>query len=45
MVRQATALGFNDAFFILSVLMAAILPLILLLRRPEHQSGPAPPAH
>jgi DHA2 family multidrug resistance protein len=36
-VRQATALGFNDAFFILSVLMAAILPLILLLRRPAHQ--------
>jgi DHA2 family multidrug resistance protein len=38
-VRQATALGFNDAFFILSVLMAAILPLILLLRRPAHQEG------
>jgi DHA2 family multidrug resistance protein len=37
LIRQATALGFNDTFFILSVLMACVLPLILLLRRPEHQ--------
>ena len=39
-VRQATALGFNDAFFILSILMACVLPLVLLLRRPAHQQGP-----
>jgi DHA2 family multidrug resistance protein len=44
-VRQATALGFNDTFLVLSVLMACVLPLVLLLKRPEHQSGPAPPAH
>jgi DHA2 family multidrug resistance protein len=42
LVRQATAMGFNDTFFILSVLMACVLPLVLLLRRPEHQRGPAP---
>jgi DHA2 family multidrug resistance protein len=39
-VRQATTMGFNDAFFVLSVLMACILPLVLLLRRPAHQVGP-----
>jgi MFS transporter, DHA2 family, multidrug resistance protein len=44
-IRQATAMGFNDAFFVLSVLIACILPLVLLLRRPAHQQGPAPPAH
>ena len=44
-VRQATAMGFNDAFLILSVLMACVLPLILLMRRPEHQNGPPPPGH
>lgn len=42
-VRQATAMGFNDAFWILSVLMACVLPLLLLMRRPEHQNGPPPP--
>lgn len=42
-VRQATMLGFNDAFWILSMMMFAILPLILLLRRPAHQTGAPPP--
>lgn len=41
-VRQATAMGFNDAFWVLSVLMACVLPLILLMRRPAHQNGPPP---
>jgi DHA2 family multidrug resistance protein len=44
-VRQATAMGFNDAFWILSVMMACVLPLLLLMRRPDHQSGPPPPGH
>jgi DHA2 family multidrug resistance protein len=44
-VRQATMMGFNDAFWILSMMMFAILPLVLLLRRPAHQTGGAPPAH
>ena len=44
-VRQATAMGFNDVFWILSVLMACVLPLLLLMRRPDHQNGPPPPGH
>jgi len=44
-VRQATAMGFNDAFWILSVMMACVLPLLLLMKRPEHQSGPPPSGH
>ena len=45
-VKQATAMGFNDTFFLLSVLMACVLPLVLFLRRPAHQEGePPPPAH
>ncbi|MDA8121317.1 MAG: DHA2 family efflux MFS transporter permease subunit [Deltaproteobacteria bacterium] len=37
-VKQATAMGFNDSFLLLSVMMACVLPLVLLLRRPDHQS-------
>ncbi len=44
-IRQATAMGFNDTFLILSILMACVLPLVLLLRRPAHQEGPPPAAH
>ena len=44
-VRQATAMGFNDAFWILSVMMACVLPLLLLMKRPDHQSGPPRPGH
>ena len=40
-VRQATMLGFNDAFYVLSLMMACVLPLLLLLRRPAHQTAPA----
>ncbi|MGE5698811.1 MAG: DHA2 family efflux MFS transporter permease subunit [Deltaproteobacteria bacterium] len=41
-VRQATAMGFNDTFLVLSVLMACVLPLVLLLRRPAHQENQPP---
>lgn len=44
-VRQATAMGFNDAFLVLSILMACVLPLILLLRRPAHQEQPPQAGH
>jgi DHA2 family multidrug resistance protein len=44
-IRQATAMGFNDTFWILSVMMACVLPFLLLMRRPDHQSGPPPPGH
>ncbi|HWS14769.1 MAG TPA: DHA2 family efflux MFS transporter permease subunit, partial [Candidatus Methylomirabilis sp.] len=40
-VRQATMMGFNDAFYILSWMMACVLPLMVLLRRPSHQTAPA----
>ncbi|MDA8178439.1 MAG: DHA2 family efflux MFS transporter permease subunit [Desulfobacteria bacterium] len=40
LVRQATMLGFNDAFYVLSVMMACVLPLLFLLRRPAHQTDP-----
>jgi DHA2 family multidrug resistance protein len=40
LVRQATMMGFNDAFYILSVMMACVLPLLFLLRRPAHQTEP-----
>jgi hypothetical protein len=41
-VRQATAMGFNDTFLVLSVLMACVLPLVFLLRRPAHQENQPP---
>ncbi|MBI5576938.1 MAG: DHA2 family efflux MFS transporter permease subunit [Deltaproteobacteria bacterium] len=44
-IRQATAMGFNDTFLVLSVLMACVLPLVLLLRRPAHQQDPPPAGH
>ncbi len=44
-VKQATAMGFNDAFWILSVMMACVLPFLLLMRRPDHQNGPPPTGH
>ncbi|MCL1926787.1 MAG: DHA2 family efflux MFS transporter permease subunit [Syntrophorhabdaceae bacterium] len=40
-VRQATMMGFNDAFLILSILMLSVMPLLFLLRRPAHQTRPA----
>ena len=43
-VRQATMIGFNDTFFILSIMMLCILPLLFLLRRPAHQTRPGPEA-
>ena len=32
MLRQASMISFNDAFYLLSVLMICILPLVLLMR-------------
>jgi MFS transporter, DHA2 family, multidrug resistance protein len=40
LVRQATMLGFNDAFYVLSLLMVCVLPLLFLIRRPAHQTSP-----
>jgi DHA2 family multidrug resistance protein len=41
--RQATMLSFIDTFWLLAVLFAALMPFVLLMRRPR--GGAAPPAH
>jgi DHA2 family multidrug resistance protein len=35
LVRQSTALAFNDAFLTICLLMICTLPLVLLMKRPE----------
>src|SRR5512133_647622 len=42
--RQAGALAFNRIFFIIGLAFLIIIPLLLLLKRPAHQSA-APPVH
>ncbi|MDA8412217.1 MAG: DHA2 family efflux MFS transporter permease subunit [Desulfobacteraceae bacterium] len=42
--RQAGALAFNRIFFIIGLAFLVIIPLLLLLKRPAHQSAP-PPVH
>jgi hypothetical protein len=40
MVQQhAAMMSYNDVFFLLAVLFAVMLPLILLMRKPQHQGG------
>jgi DHA2 family multidrug resistance protein len=40
--RQAGALAFNHIFFIIGLAFLVIIPLLLLLKRPAHQSAPTP---
>ncbi len=40
--RQAAMLSFIDAFWILGAVFLAMLPLLLLMRKPRHQGGTAP---
>jgi DHA2 family multidrug resistance protein len=42
--RQAGVLAFNRIFFIIGLTFLAIIPLLLLLKRPAHQNDP-PPMH
>jgi len=42
--RQAGALAFNRIFFIIGLTFLVIIPLLLLLKRPAHQTEP-PAAH
>jgi len=37
--KQAAALAYNRIFFIIGLAFLAIIPLLLLLKRPRHQSG------
>jgi DHA2 family multidrug resistance protein len=39
--RQAAMLSFIDAFWLLGAIFLAMLPLLLLMRRPRHQGGAA----
>jgi DHA2 family multidrug resistance protein len=38
--RQATMLGFNDAWILVLIVFAAVSPAILLLRRPKPSATP-----
>ncbi len=40
MTRQATMLAFIDNFWLLAILFVAMIPLLLLMRKPTHQTGP-----
>jgi MFS transporter, DHA2 family, multidrug resistance protein len=42
--RQAAMVSFLDAFRLLAVVFLVMTPLVLLLRRPHHQTGTAPVA-
>jgi DHA2 family multidrug resistance protein len=42
--QQAAALSFIDAFWTLAVLFIAMVPLVLLMHKPNHGAAP-PPAH
>jgi len=42
--RQALALSYIDAFWLLAFVFAAMLPLVLMLRKPDPGTG-GPPAH
>ncbi len=38
--KQAATLAYNRIFFIIGLAFLAIIPLLLLLKRPSHQTGP-----
>jgi DHA2 family multidrug resistance protein len=44
LLRQASMLSFNDAFYLLSIIMMLILPLVLLMKKGEAH-GPGPGMH
>jgi DHA2 family multidrug resistance protein len=35
LIRQASMMSFNDAFYFVSILMLCVLPLVLLMKRPK----------
>jgi len=44
LLKEASMISFNDAFYILSVLMMLVLPLVLIMRRTK-AGGPVPGMH
>ena len=45
LLREASMISFNDAFYLLSILMILVLPLVLLMRRPKTAGTMPPGAH
>jgi len=46
MQRHAAMLAFNDAFFLVSLLMLATIPLVLMMKKADHPDhGPGMPLH
>jgi len=41
LIREASMLSFNDAFFLLSTIMMAVLPLVLLIKRRDKEASGA----
>ena len=41
LIRQATMLAFNDAFYLTCLVMTCVLPLIVLMKRRRHARPPA----
>jgi hypothetical protein len=37
--QQAAIMSFNDVFWLLMVIFLAMLPLVFLMRKAEHQDG------
>ena len=44
-LRQAMAMSFLDCFWLLGVVTLAIIPTVLIMRRPPRQQGPPPGVH
>jgi DHA2 family multidrug resistance protein len=45
LIRQANTLAFTDAFLTICLLILCVLPLVLIMKRPEAPAGGPPPAH
>ncbi len=45
LLREAAMISFNDAFYLLSILMILVLPLVLFMRRPKAGGPMAPGGH
>ena len=43
-LRQASLMSFLDLFFILGILFLVVIPVVMVMRKPEHQRG-AEPVH
>jgi DHA2 family multidrug resistance protein len=44
-LKEASMISFNDAFYLLSILMILVLPLVLIMRRPKAGVAMPPGAH